>query len=147
MPKCPGQSHRCKGHGRAVKATVTCLQETKLQVIDKWMVSDMLGPRDSKTISFLPADVTSSGILIAASDDHFQLLSSSRSKYSLTVRIQALQGAFEWTLTSVYGSQQEIDKIIFLEEIKALRQAIHREWLLCGDFNLIYKTEDKSKAG
>jgi hypothetical protein len=104
-------------------------------------------PRFKNNFSFLPADVTSSGILIAASDDHFQLLSSSRSKYSLTVRIQALQGAFEWTLTSVYGSQQEIDKIIFLEEIKALRQAIHREWLLCGDFNLIYKTEDKSKAG
>jgi hypothetical protein len=99
--------------------------------------------QDSKTISFLPAEGTSGGILVATLDDHFQLLSSSRPKYSLTVRIQALQDASKWTLTRVYGPQNEPDKIIFLEEIKVLWQAIQGEWLLCGDFNLIYKAKDK----
>jgi hypothetical protein len=60
------------------------------------------------------------------------------------VRIQALRDASEWTLTSIYGPQQEADKIIFLEEIRSLRRAIQGEWLLCKDFNLIYKVEDKS---
>jgi hypothetical protein len=33
-----------------------------------------------------------------------------------------------------------------LEEVRSLRQAIQGEWLLCGDFNLIYKAEDKSNG-
>jgi hypothetical protein len=129
---------------RAAKATVACLQETKLQVIDESMVSATLGPELKNNFSFLPADGTRGGVLIAVSYDHFKLLSSSRSKYSISVRIQALQDASEWTLTSVYGPQQEADKIIFLEEIRAMRLAIHGDWLLCRDFNLIYKAEDKS---
>jgi hypothetical protein len=43
----------------------------------------------------------------------------------------------------VYGPQQEADEIIFLDEIKSLRQTIQGEWLLFGDFNLIYKAEDE----
>jgi exonuclease III len=89
----------------AMKAFVACLQETKLQDIDESMVSEILGPKFRNNYSCLPADDTSGGILIAASDDHFQLFSSSRSKYSLSMRIQALQDASEWTLTNVYVPQ------------------------------------------
>jgi hypothetical protein len=79
------------------------------------------------------------------SDDHFKLIASSRSKCTLTVTLQDLRDASEWTLTNVYGPQLEADKIAFLEELKSL-QGIQREWLICGGFNLIYKTEDKSNS-
>jgi hypothetical protein len=78
------------------------------------MVSRILGPKFWNNYSFLPVDDTSVGILISVSKDHFQLLSSGHSKYSLSVRIQALQDTSEWTLSSVYGPQQESDNIIFL---------------------------------
>jgi hypothetical protein len=107
------------------------------------MVSTILGSKFWNNYSFLPVDDTSVGILISVSKDHFQLLSSGHSKYSLSVRIQALQDTSEWTLSSVYGPQQESDNIIFWEEVRSLRKAIQGERLLCGDFNLIYKTEDK----
>jgi exonuclease III len=55
---------------RTAKATVACLQETKLQVIDDSMVSATLGPKLKSNFSFLPADGTRGGVLIAASDDH-----------------------------------------------------------------------------
>jgi hypothetical protein len=61
------------------------------------------------------------------------------------VTLQDLRDASEWTLTNVYGPQLEADKIAFLEELKSL-QGIQREWLICGGFNLIYKTEDKSNS-
>jgi exonuclease III len=66
----------------AVKATVTCLQETKLQDITESMVAEILGARFMNNFSFLPAEGTCGGILIAVLEDHFQLLSSSRSKYT-----------------------------------------------------------------
>jgi len=49
-----------------------------------------------------------------------------------------------WTLTGVYGPQEDRDKLSFLDEIKGLRQIVQVEWLIVGDFNLIYKAEDKS---
>lgn len=32
----------------------------------------------------------------------------------------------------------------FLEELKNLRNQVLEKWLVIGDFNLIYKAEDKS---
>jgi exonuclease III len=43
---------------RAVKATVVCLQETKLHFIDESLVSVMLGARFKQNFSFLPAEGT-----------------------------------------------------------------------------------------
>lgn len=49
-----------------------------------------------------------------------------------------------WTLTGVYGPQGDQEKILFLEELKNLKEHTLERWLLIGDFNLIYKAEDKS---
>jgi hypothetical protein len=58
-----------------VKAMVVCLQETKLQQINESMVSELLGTRFKNNYSFLTALRNCGGILITASDDHFNLLS------------------------------------------------------------------------
>jgi exonuclease III len=131
---------------RDIKATVVCLQETKLQQINELMVSEMLGARFKNNFSSLPALGTCRGILIAASDDHFMLQSSSRTRNTLSVRIQMLDDATEWTLTGVYVPQLEVDKTTFLDELNAMQHGIQGEWLVCGDFNLIYKAEDKNNS-
>jgi hypothetical protein len=58
-----------------VKAMVVCLQETKLQQINESMVSELLGTRFKNNYSFLTALCNCGGILITASDDHFNLMS------------------------------------------------------------------------
>jgi hypothetical protein len=55
-----------------------------------------------------------------------------------------LNEATEWALMGVFGPQSESNKVAFLDEIKSLKQNIQTKWLLSGDFNLIYKAEDKS---
>lgn len=57
-----------------------------------------------------------------------------------------LNDGTEWSFTGVYGPQQEADKLFFLEELKSLKQNAQDKWLLSGDFNLIYKAEDKSNV-
>jgi exonuclease III len=47
-------------------------------------------------------------------------------------------------LTGVYCPKEDRDKLAFLEEIKGFRQIVKVEWLVVGDFNVIYKAKDKS---
>jgi exonuclease III len=130
----------------ATQATIVCIQETKLQVFDERLVNESLGQSFRENFSFLPATGTCGGILIAVSESHFRLVSSYRTRNTLTVRIHMLNDGVEWSLMGVYGPQLEVDKIAFLDELKDLRSNIHGEWLISGDFNLIYKAEDKNNS-
>jgi hypothetical protein len=87
----------------SVHATMVCIQEMKLCHIDERLVLEMLGPKFRDSFSFLPSIIMSGGILIAASEDHFKLISSQCTKYTLTVGIQMLNDGTEWSLTGVYG--------------------------------------------
>jgi exonuclease III len=50
----------------------------------------------------------------------------------------------KWWLTCVYGPSVEGQKASFLDELNELRLIRTRPWLLCGDFNMIYRAEDKN---
>jgi hypothetical protein len=86
--ECERVKHPCqKDMIREVRASIICLQETKLQSVTVEMVSEMLGPNFRCNFSFLPTTGTCGGILIAVSEVHIRLLYSSCSKNTLTVRI------------------------------------------------------------
>jgi exonuclease III len=51
-----------------------------------------------------------------------------------------------WWLTTVYGPQEEQEKIIFLDELRQLRLGRVGPWILCGDFNLICMATDKNNG-
>jgi exonuclease III len=51
-----------------------------------------------------------------------------------------------WWLTCVYGPQGDEDKINFLQELRSVRSHCQGPWVVAGDFNLIYKEEDKNNA-
>ncbi|XP_066318492.1 uncharacterized protein [Miscanthus floridulus] len=50
---------------------------------------------------------------------------------------------FQWP-TSVYGPREDEDKILFLDELEAIRDACDGPWALTGDFNLILSEADKN---
>jgi hypothetical protein len=52
---------------------------------------------------------------------------------------------FSWTFTGVYGPQGELEKKMFIRELKNLKQTTLPSWLIFEDFNLIYK-EDKNNG-
>jgi hypothetical protein len=47
-------------------------------------------------------------------------------------------------VTGVYGPQETGEKDQFLDEIKDLKGLGKKEWLILGDFHLIYKAKDKN---
>lgn len=64
---------------------------------------------------------------------------------TLSTKISMTAGA-PWWITIVYGPQSEADKIEFLQELRTVGATCTGPWLLCGDFNLIYREEHKNNS-
>jgi hypothetical protein len=44
----------------------------------------------------------------------------------------------------LYGLTMDVDKPSFLDELHELSQVRHMPWVLCGNFNMIYRAQDKN---
>ena len=67
--------------------------------------------------------------------------------YSITVNVWqsgVIGSDYHWWLSYVYGPQEDHDKVIFMEELEAIRDACQGPWAIYGDFNLILSEADKN---
>lgn len=125
-------------------ASVVCFQETKLQVVTRATVDRCLG-REFDCFFFLPADGTRGGILLAWKSAVVLLSNPHYSNNAITARVGD-SGATGWWLTGVYGPQSDVDKCLFPQEIKDIRDLHPGPWTVAGDFNLIVDAVDKNNA-
>lgn len=109
-------------------------------------VLHILGNRFRNDFAYLPADGTRGGILLACNDNFFSLSNVVQKQFSLTATVTMKNDNARWSLTVVYGPQQDAQKIEFLAELQEVEQMVSLPWLLIGDFNLIYKTSDKNNS-
>jgi hypothetical protein len=49
-------------------------------------------------------------------------------------------------LTSVYGPHGDLEKKMFIRELKQLKLGALDKWLILGGFNLILRAQDKSNG-
>ena len=126
------------------RAAIVCIQESKLEVVTERVMLSMLGVQ-FRDFAYLPASVTRGGIIVAARAGVAALSEVHIGCFSVTVRVRSTLDGHEWWLTSVYGPQGDSDKVLFLEELCAIRDACQGPWAVIGDFNLILET-DKNNA-
>jgi hypothetical protein len=109
---------------------VVCFLETKLQVVDRTTVDRCLG-REFDEYFFLPADGTRGDILLAWKSAVVSLSNPHYSNNAITERVGG-SDSIGWWLTGVYGPQADIDKCLFLQEIKDIRDLhpVHGQWLV-----------------
>jgi exonuclease III len=131
---------------RDTHATIVCIQETKLAIVNDGIIQRALGPQFVSNYSFLPADGTRGGMIMAVSDAFFSMSEVSTSNNTVSATITLLADGTSWTMTGAYGPQSEQDKIAFLDEILQLQPLVRDRWILLGDFNLIVKAADKSNS-
>lgn len=125
------------------RASLVSFQETKLDTCIDVIVRDLLG------LSFdfsLPATNISGGILLAWNRDIWTVANPPFRDFSLTVQLTLKTSGESWWLTSVYGPQCGQLKLQFLDELRSVRHSCSGTWMLCGDFNLMYRAEDKSNG-
>ena len=80
---------------RSTGATIVCLQETKMQLLDQNMVIRTMGAKFVNSFAVLPAEQTQGGILLAVNEDFFDLsnieLTANMITATITMRADGIQ--------------------------------------------------------
>ena len=123
-------------------ASIVCLQETKIELLCSSIVLDTLGS-EFDDYTYLPAQGTRGGILLAWKSRVVSISDPLFPYNAISARV-ATAGDTPWWITIVYGPQDDVAKVAFLEELREIRADCHGPWMLCRDFNLILRPEDKN---
>jgi exonuclease III len=127
-------------------ATVICLQETKIANWTHTLLVETVGNDMAQNMAYLPSIGTSRGVLIAASDRYFRVDNPYTTVNTVSATIKMLSDNKECSITGVYGPQSDSEKHLFMQEINELKSQMLPTWLLLGDFNLIYRAQDKNNG-
>lgn len=128
----------------STKANLVCFQETKMAVMDEFVVMQCMGPSLDGFV-YLSAVETRGGILLAWDTTAVEVLGVFYDTNSLTGRVVTRLGR-KWWITIVYGPQRDDEKISFLEELSLRRLTCPWPWMLLGDFNMILHASEKNNA-
>ena len=131
---------------RNTSATIVCLQETKMQVMDHNVVRRTVGAKFVNSYVVLPAEQTRGGVFLAVNEDFFDLSDIVLTSNTITAQINMREDGTRWQITVVYDPQGEAAKLQFLQELKNIPPSEHNRWLILGDFNLIYQAKDKNNS-
>jgi exonuclease III len=123
---------------------IVLLQETKMELISQGTIRNALGLDYQDNFIYLPAFGSSGGIIIAANPLVMQIISDSSTSHTFSARVHDLRNNKTWTLTGVYGPQGNLERKMFIRELKQLSQSALPQWLIMGDFNLLYQESDKN---
>ena len=129
----------------AARIDILCLQETKMSAISRQLILSMLGSDFDNNFICRPSIGASGGILIAWRRRLGTVQDSRVDNHSVSVQFCPATES-PWWLTCVYGPQDNQEKIQFLQELRDIRSQCTGPWLVAGDFNLIYKDEDKNNS-
>jgi hypothetical protein len=127
------------------KCTLACFQETKLQSIDDGLARFLGGYKLDK-FAFKPARGTRGGILLLWSSGDFDVQEVRIGRFSISAQVMAIVTGTTFLLTAVYGPTRHHLKDAFLRHIRRLRPSSGEGWLILGDFNMIYRAQDKNNS-
>jgi hypothetical protein len=117
-----------------------------MELIMQGTTKNVLGPDYQDNFIFLPAAGQSGGILIATNSSILQISSSSATNHSISAKVYDHRNNKSWMFTRVYEPQGNLEKKMFIRELKHLRQSAMPQWLIMGDFNLLYQESDKNSG-
>ena len=106
------------------------------------IVLDALGS-EFDDYTYLPADGTRGGILLEWKSRAVTITDPMFTTNAITAKVTTATGT-PWWLTVVYGPQEDADKVAFLQELREIRAECPEPWMVCGDFNLILRNDDKN---
>jgi exonuclease III len=125
-----------------VRVNIVCLQETKLDVIDDFIVMQCLGPSFDGYI-YLPVVETRGGVLLAWDTSVVSIGHVSFDTYVINGEVRSRDNS-SWWITTVYGPQAREDKFSFLTELAERHSLCSGPWMAIGDFNMILFASEKN---
>jgi exonuclease III len=138
----PAKRHAVRDFVASLHVNIVCFQETKLDVIDEFLVLQCLGPSFDGFV-YLPAIETRGGVLLAWDTSVIEISNFSFDTFAVTGEVITKDNK-RWWITNVYGPQRTEEKILFLTELTERRALCPGPWLLLGDFNMIMYASEKN---
>jgi exonuclease III len=125
---------------------IICLQETKCEVFD-WKLIRIFCPKRYNNFAYSPSRGASGGIIVLWNASVFSGVLVEVQRFGLIVKFTSSHNNASWTLVSVYGPCQGIERDNFVRWLYNLQIPISENWLLVGDFNFIRSHENRNKPG
>jgi hypothetical protein len=92
----------------------------------------------------LLAEGTRGGIILVANNSSMILSNLVPTNHTLTTQVLDIRKKQAWTVTVVYGPQGDMEKRLFISELRSIKQTTRPLLIVLGDFNLRYKDQGKN---
>ena len=115
---------------------IVCLQETKIERMDLFLVREVWGGRFVEW-EFLPSRGASGGILVCWDNQVVIREEMERGGFSVSCLFNCVADEFRWVFTRVYGPVLGFERGDFYEELENVAFRWQRPWCVCGDFNAV----------
>jgi hypothetical protein len=83
-------------------------------------------------------------MVLAANSGCLHLANLVKTSHTISAKVSDIRHNRIWTIIGVYGPQGDLEKKIVIRELRHLKQQVRSQWLILGDFNLIYMLQDKN---
>jgi exonuclease III len=125
---------------------VICLQETKCENFN-WRLIHQFCPKIFDNFVFSPSIGALGGLIILWNSSIFmgQVVEINRS--AIIVNFTSMHNNAIWTLVSVYGPCQGVERDNFVACLYDLQIPQGANWLILGDFNFIRSHENRNRPG
>jgi exonuclease III len=104
-----------------LKPDLICIQETKTEVMTPSIMQSAFGPEFESNFFSLPADGSRGGIILAVNSSLLQLPDPVLFGHSISAKVFDLRFNRSWVVTGVYGPQGDLEKKMFIRELKQLK--------------------------
>lgn len=131
---------------RKSKAEVVLVQESKLELVDCWVIYDLNSFSRTGWIS-LPSIGAARGVIIFWNKDCIEELASRVDKFSTSLTVVCSEESLRWCISVVYGLMDSNLFSVFLDELDMLKPSSKLPWCIGGDFNEVLFLDEKSNGG
>jgi hypothetical protein len=117
-------------------ADIVCLQETKLDFIDRRVIWSLWGIHHVDWL-YLGSEGASGGILMMWDRRVVEKMDSAVGQYSISCKFRNVLDQTDWAFSGVYGPNINSERDIMWEELAGVASWWGVPWVIGGDFNVV----------
>lgn len=124
---------------------ILSFQETKLSSISSLKGREFL-PARLRSFSFMPADGSAGGILLAWDQSIMDCTMVSMHKFHITAKFSSTSNNMSFMMFAIYAPCEATDRAEFFLVVNQDAASVEGPWILLGDFNMCRFDYEKSKG-
>lgn len=121
---------------RRQKPHVICLQETKMESVEKAVV-DSVGGNKWVDWDYIGAIGAARGVLVMWDSRTFSLLGTFKGSFSVSCLFKGVEKNITWVFSGIYGPCLDASRVVLWDELKLVRQKWNFSWCVGGDLKVI----------